>query len=327
MSGYAVNLGDIEGAARRIEPWIHCTPLLRCRSIDAQAGLEIFLKCENLQKVGAFKIRGATNAVLQLDEAQARRGVVTHSSGNHAQALALAARNRGIPAHIVMPTNAPSVKRLAAEGYGATIHECEPTLAARERRAQEVMESTGATMVPPYDHPWVIAGQGTMGLEILAQIDAVDAIVAPVGGGGMTSGIALALHERAPEIAVIAAEPSGADDAARSKAAGRWLPQEHPRTIADGLRTSLGRLTWPIVRDLVERVLTVDDRSILGAMRLLFERAKLVVEPSGAVALAAVLSDEFRELSIERGIRRVAVVLSGGNVDLSALFGAMSAHD
>lgn len=312
MTGYAADLEAIRDAARRIAPFVHRTPVSRCASIDACAERSVLLKCENLQKVGAFKIRGATNAVLRLDEAAAARGVVTHSSGNHAQALALAARQRGIPAHVVMPTNAPAVKRAATEGYGATVHPCEPTLAAREAGARRVMEETGATLVPPYDHPDVIAGQGTVGLELLEQVDGLDAVVVPVGGGGLLAGTTLALRALAPRVRIFAAEPAGADDAARSKAAGELLPQTAPDTIADGLRTSLGEHTWPVLRDLVDEVITVSDAEIVGALRALFERAKLVVEPSGAVSLAAVLSDRFRGLP---GMERVAVVLSGGNVD------------
>lgn len=317
MGDYAVDLRDIRAAGERIASHIHRTPLWTCAHLDRLSGRTLLLKCENLQKGGAFKARGATNAVWSLDEASAARGVVTHSSGNHAQALARAARSRGIVAHVVMPTNAPRVKREATEAYGAHVHPCEPTLEARERGAADIVASTGATLVPPYDHPWVIAGQGTVALEILGQSGGVDAIVAPVGGGGLVSGIALACREQAPGVDIVAAEPAGADDAARSRRAGERLPQLHPETIADGLRTSLGELTWPVVRDLVKDIVTVDDRAIVGAMRLLFERAKLVVEPSGAVALAAVLDPAFDP---DRRYQTVAIVLSGGNVSLDRFF-------
>ncbi len=311
----APNLDSVRAAARRLEGVVHRTPVVTCRALDERAGRQLFLKCENLQKVGAFKFRGASNAILRLPPEVARRGVVTHSSGNHAQALALAARSRGIAAHIVMPTTAPRVKRRAVEGYGAEVYPCEPTLEARERTAAEVLERTGGTLVPPYDHPDVISGQGTLGLELLEQVADLDAIVAPVGGGGLVGGVALAAGA-APGTRVFAAEPAGADDAARSKAAGRRILQTAPDTVADGLLTSLGELTWPILRDAVEEVITVTDDEIVDAMRWIWERAKLVVEPSGAVAVAAVLSERFRGIP---GLERVAVVLSGGNVDLDRL--------
>ena len=314
MERHPVTLDDVRQAQARIADHVHRTPVMTCGAIDACAERSIFLKCENLQRVGAFKIRGATNAVLRLDDATAARGVVTHSSGNHAQALALAARTRGIPCHVVMPTNAPAVKRIATEGYGATIHPCEPTLAAREAGARKVMDETGATLIPPFDHADVIAGQGTIALELLEQVPDLDAVVVPVGGGGLMAGVTLALREAAPQVKVFAAEPAGADDAWRSKSSGTWQPMENPDTIADGLRTSLGELTWPVLRDHVDAVLRVSEAEIVGAMRALWERAKIVVEPSGAVSLAGVLGDDFRARA---GLRRVAVVLSGGNVDLS----------
>lgn len=311
-----VSLSDIRAAHARIAPQVHRTPVMTSAAIDACAERSVFLKCENLQRVGAFKIRGAMNAVLRLDDAVAARGVVTHSSGNHAQALALAARSRGIACHVVMPTNAPAVKRRATEGYGATIHPCEPTQAAREAGAQRVMDETGATLVPPFDHPDVIAGQGTVALELLEQVDGLDAVIVPVGGGGLMAGVTLALKEAAPHVRVFAAEPAGADDAWRSKRGGERVPMIDPDTIADGLRTSLGELTWPVLRDEVEEVLRVPEDEIVGSLRALFERVKLVVEPSGAVSLAGALGDRFRALD---GIDRVGVVLSGGNVDPARL--------
>ena len=316
MTTYAVSLDDIRAAGHRIAPIVHRTPVLTCTTLDALAGRAIFLKCENLQKVGAFKFRGACNAVAQLDPGTAARGVVTHSSGNHAQALALAARLRGIPAYIVMPRTAPAVKRRAVEGYGGKVFPCEPNLAAREAEAARVLKETNATLIPPYDHPHVIAGQGTIALEILEQTPQLDALIAPVGGGGMIAGLAIAARGLSPGIRVFAAEPAGADDAARSFAAGKLLPQTGPKTIADGLLTSLGQLTWPIIRDHVERIITVPDEAIIAAMRLVWERAKIIIEPSSAVPVAAVLSDEFRSI---KGINRVGIVLSGGNVDLDAL--------
>lgn len=316
MSTYVVNLDDVRAAARRIAGLAHETPVMTCATLDGLAGRALFFKCENFQKVGAFKFRGACNAVRKLADEEATRGVVTHSSGNHAQALALAAKMRGIPAYIVMPSNASPVKRRAVEGYGGRVIECVPTLEARESTAAAVRAETGATLIPPYNHPDVIAGQGTTALELLAQVPDLEAIVAPVGGGGLLAGVTLAGQGIKPALRVFAAEPRGADDAARSKASGRLMPQTGPRTVADGLLTSLGDLTWPILRDRVERVVTVSEEEIISAMRLAWERAKLLIEPSSAVALAAVLSDEFKGLD---GLRRVGVVLSGGNVSLDDL--------
>jgi threonine dehydratase/serine racemase len=316
MTTYAASLEDIRAATLRIAGFAHHTPVITCATIDRLAGRSLFFKCENLQKVGAFKFRGACNAVMKLSDTQAARGVVTHSSGNHAQALALAAKLRGIPAHVVMPSNAMPVKKRAVEGYGGRVIECPPTLEARETTAETVIAQTGATLIPPYNHPDVIAGQGTTALELLEQVADLDAIVAPVGGGGLISGIAIAATSMRPTIRIFAGEPKGADDAARSQAAGVLIAQTAPHTIADGLLTSLGELTWPVIRDQVERVVTVREDEIVVAMRLLWERAKLVVEPSGAVPLAAALSDEFRGLA---GLKRVGVVLSGGNANLDHL--------
>ena len=316
MPDYPVSIDEVRKAAKRIAGKAHRTPVATCATIDQLAGREIFFKCEHLQKVGAFKFRGACNAVAQLSDDVARRGVVTHSSGNHAQALALAAKMRGIPAHIVMPRGSAAVKRQAVEGYGAHVIECEPTLQARETTAAQVQQETGATFIHPYDNAWIIAGQGTAALELLEDVPALDALVVPVGGGGLLSGSCIAARAVSRSTRMFAAEPQGADDAARSFAAGQLIPQTNPRTIADGLRTSLGDLTWPIIRDHVERVITVGEEEIIAAMRLAWERAKLLIEPSAAVALAAVLADEFRTLD---GIHRVGVMLSGGNVDLSAL--------
>jgi threonine dehydratase/serine racemase len=316
MTMYAANLEAVQAAARRLAGWAHRTPVVTCATLDRLAGRELFFKCEHLQKAGAFKFRGACNAVMKLSTEVAARGVATHSSGNHAGALALAARLRGIPAHVVMPSNASPVKRRAVEEYGGRVVECEPTLEARERIAAEVLAETGATLIPPYNHPDVIAGQGTVALELLEQVPGLDAVIAPVGGGGLVSGICVALREAAPSVRMFAGEPAGADDAARSKAAGTLIPQTGPCTIADGLLTSLGDLTWPLIRDHVERVVTVAEDEIIAAMRLAWERAKLLIEPSAAVPLAAVLSDEFRRLD---GLRRVGVVLSGGNVNLDSL--------
>jgi threonine dehydratase/serine racemase len=317
MPTYACTLADVRAAAERIRGIVHRTPVMTSETLDRLSGRRLFFKCENLQKVGAFKYRGATNAVRKLTDAQAARGVVTHSSGNHAQALALAARVRGVPAYIVMPRTAPAVKKAAVEGYGGKVTLCEPNLAAREEAAAKLVAETGATLIPPFDHPDVIAGQGTAVLELLEEVPDLDAVITPVGGGGLLSGCAIAARELKPGIRVFGAEPSGADDAARSKAAGQWQPQTSPDTIADGLLTSTGELTWPVIRDLVDRVFTVTDDEIRAAMRLVWERMKLIVEPSGAVGAAVALSEPFRATA---GARRVGVVFSGGNVSLDKLY-------
>jgi len=312
---YACNLAAIEEARERIREHVHQTPVITCQALDELSGHQLFFKCENLQKVGAFKFRGATNAVLSLTEAQAANGVVTHSSGNHAQAVALAARSRGIAAHIVMPSNAPAIKRAAVEGYGARVIPCEPTLAARASTAAKVISETGASFIHPYNDQRVIAGQGTTAIELLEEVPGLDAVITPVGGGGLISGVSIACRELAPEIKVLGAEPTGADDAARSMEAGELIPQQAPSTIADGLLTSLGDLTWPIIRDHVERIVRVDETAIISAMQLFWQRAKLVIEPSAATALAAVLGDSLDDLPLAR----VGIILSGGNVDLEKL--------
>mgnify|MGYP002623864802 CR=1 FL=1 len=316
MTEYAATLEDIHAAARRIAPYARHTPVMTCQTLDEMAGRQLFSKCEQFHKVGACEFRGACNAGMHLPDEVAARGVVTHSSGNHAQALALAARLREIPAHIVMPTNAPAVKRAAVEGYGARIVNCEPTQANREATAARVVEETGGTLIHPYDNADIIAGQGTVALELLSEIATLDAIITPVGGGGLLSGVCLAGKGTYEELRIFAGEPQGADAAARSLAAGQLVHNETVDTIADGLRTNLGERTWPIIRDHVEKIITVSDEEILSAMRFLAERAKLLVEPSAAVALAAVLSDEFKVLE---GVQQIGIVLSGGNVELPRL--------
>lgn len=318
---HAVSIDDVRAARARIAPWVRRTPMLRSASIDAIAGRSVHFKCEPFQRTGSFKFRGATNAVRALDDASAARGVATHSSGNHAQALALAARERGIPAHIVMPTNAPAVKRAAVEAYGGTVYPCEPTLAAREAGLAEVVGRTGAAAVPPFDHPMVIAGQGTIACEILEDLADLDAIVVPVGGGGMIGGISVATHALSPRTRVIGAEPAGAADAALSKRTGTRQPMSDPRTIADGLRTSLGELTFPLVRDLVDEIVTVEEDEIVAAMRLVWERLKVVIEPSAGVGVAALLRTEMRA---RPGLGHVAVVLCGGNLDVGGLLSPSS---
>ena len=307
-------LRDVQNAAQRIRPYAHCTPVMTCASLNRQVDAQVFMKCENLQKVGAFKFRGACNAIFALPEDQVSRGVVAHSSGNHAQALALAARLRGIPAYIVMPDNAAEVKKAAVAGYGGLITFCEPTLAARETTQDGLIAETRATEVHPYDNEWVIAGQGTAALELLQEVPNLDVIMAPVGGGGLLSGTAIAAHGLSPRMRVIAAEPEGADDAYRSLAAGVIITSTNPHTIADGLLTSLGELTFPIIQQQVEKIVTVSEAGIVSAMKFVWERAKLIIEPSAAVPLAALW-----ERKIDLTGLRIGVILSGGNVDLEKL--------
>lgn len=309
-----ITLQNILSATRRIEPYAHRTPVLTCQSLDLQVGAQVFLKCENLQKVGAFKFRGAINAVFSLSDDQAARGVVAHSSGNHAQALALAARLRGIPAYIVMPSNAPQVKKEAVKCYGGMITLCEPTLEARANTQAEIISRTGATEIHPYNNERVIAGAGTAALELLKDVHNLDVILAPVGGGGLLSGTAIAATEYRPGIRVIAAEPEMADDAFRSLQAGHIVPSVNPQTIADGLLTSLGTLTFPIIQQRVERIVTVSEAGIIAAMRFVWERAKIIIEPSAATPIGLLL-----ERKIDLSGKRVGVILSGGNVDLERL--------
>lgn len=307
-------IDEILAARDRIAPHVHVTPVETCATLDRLAGCRVVLKCENLQKGGAFKARGATNAVFALDRRSAERGVCTHSSGNHAGALARAAALRGIPAHIVMPSTAPRVKVAAVEGYGGRITFCEPTLTAREATLERVVEATGATFVHPYDEPLVLAGQGTCALELVEQAPEVEVVMAPVGGGGLASGCAVALAACAPDARLVGAEPAAADDARRSLELGRIVPSEDPRTVADGLRTALSPLTFAVLSGHGVEILTATEEGIVAATRLLWERAKLVVEPSGAVPLAVLLAHRERFAG-----RTVGLVLSGGNVDLDRL--------
>jgi threonine dehydratase len=309
-----VTFHDIQQAAQRIQPYIHRTPVLTNESLNTKVGARVFLKCENMQKVGAFKFRGACNAVFSLSEKQAERGVCTHSSGNHAQALALAASIRGIPAYIVMPENAPSVKKNAVTGYGGQITFCAPTLEAREATLKRIYEKTGANVVHPYNDERVIAGQGTAALELLEDVPDLDVILAPVGGGGLLSGTSIAATEIKKEIRVIAGEPEMADDAYRSLQSGEIVPSVKPKTIADGLLTSLGTLTFPIIQERVEQILTVSEQGIIDAMKFIWERAKILIEPSAAVAVAVLW-----ERKIDLAGLKVGVILSGGNVDLEKL--------
>lgn len=312
---YATNLQEIKKAAQSLEGRIHKTPILSSHLIDEIAGTSLFFKCEQFQKIGAFKIRGATYAIDCLDPQKKANGIVTHSSGNHAQAIALAARNAGINAHIVMPTNSPSVKKTAVIGYGATVYDCEPTLAARESTANALVNSLNATLIPPYNHKDVITGQGTVGLELFEQVQDLDTVLVPIGGGGLCSGVSIALRSLNPALRIYGVEPIGADDALRSWHLGQLVPQENPKTIADGLRTSMGTLTWPIIRDHLDGILTVSETGIIDAMKLIWSRMKTVVEPSGAVPLAAVLEHP----SLFQSARKVGLVVTGGNVDLDQL--------
>lgn len=313
MTDYAISLSDVVAARERIA--LPSTPVMTSHALDTIAGRQLFFKCESFQKTGSFKARGALNAVRALSETDAARGVVTHSSGNHAQALAWAASTRGIPCYVVMPTNAPASKRAAVLGYGGQITDCEPNLAARLDGCAKVRAATGATLVPPFDHPLVMAGQGTIALELLEQVPRLTHVIVPVGGGGLIAGITLALGERAPDAVVIGAEPLNADDAARSKTSGERVQEQVPDTIADGLRTTLGELTWPVVRDRVPRIVTASEAEIAAAMRLIFERLKVVIEPSAGVSAAVAL----RAAELAPKDARIGVVLCGGNVDLDHL--------
>lgn len=309
-----LSLNELRAAGARIAGLARRTDVLTSRRLDDWLGCRAHLKCENFQRTGAFKFRGACNAVLSLDEERAARGVVTHSSGNHGAALAEAARLRGIPAWVVMPSNAPPVKRSAVESYGATVVECRPTLNDRETTAAQVIEQTGATLIHPYDDLRIIAGQSTAALELHEQVPQLDAVLCPVGGGGLAAGTVLATKSVAPECRVILGEPAAADDAFLSLSAGRIVPADNPDTIADGLKTSLGALTFPILQSGVEQILTVSEAEIVEALRFVWTRLKIVIEPSSAVPVAAVRKapDTFRG-------QRVGIILSGGNVDLDQL--------
>jgi threonine dehydratase len=305
---------DIYEAADRIKPYLHRTPILTCKAIDAISGAEIYFKCENFQKAGAFKARGATNAVFSLKENELIHGVATHSSGNHAAALSMAAKNRGIEAHIVMPVNSSRVKIAAVESYGGRITFCEPTLAAREETLASVLHDAGAFEIHPYDNARIIAGQATAALELIEDAPKLDIIMAPVGGGGLLSGTALATTYFSPGTRVIAGEPLGANDAYESFHQKKFVPSINPVTIADGLRTSLGTITFPIILSLVSDIFLAEETEIIEAMRLVWERMKIIIEPSSAVPLAALLKNR----RLFQG-QKVGIIISGGNVDLSSL--------
>jgi threonine dehydratase len=305
---------DILSAATRIRRYVHRTPVLTSENLNSRCGAELYFKCENFQKAGAFKSRGASNAVFSLDDATAARGVATHSSGNHAAALARAAGLRGIKAHIVMPSNSSKVKIAAVKNYGGIITFCEPTLASREDTLQQVVAATGAAEIHPYNDIRIIAGQATAALELIEDHPEMDLIVAPVGGGGLLSGTALAAHFFSNSTKVIAAEPEQADDAFQSFRKKTFVPSVNPDTIADGLRTSLGSITFPIILNYVEEIVTVSEAAIVNAMKLVWERMKIIIEPSSAVPLAAIL-----EGKIAVDGKRVGIIISGGNVDLDHL--------
>ena len=306
-----VNFDDVRAAAERIEGIVARTPVLSSPALDSLAGRRLFFKCENLQHVGAFKFRGASNAVALLGE-EAERGICTHSSGNHAQAVALAAKQRGVPAYIVMPESAPQVKVEGVRSHGAEITFCEATLEARETTAAAVMERTGATFVHPFDDPRVVAGQGTAALELINEVGPLDAIIAPIGGGGLLSGTSITTRALLPQTRIFGAEPEGADDAARSLAAGKLIPQTGPNTICDGLLTSLSDLTYGILSEHLEDIITVSDDEVIEAMKLIRNHLDILVEPSSATVLAAVLKPEFKAL---RNINSLGLIISGGNVD------------
>lgn len=310
-----ITFRDITDAHSRIKGAINRTPVMTSRTLDGICGARVFLKCENFQRVGAFKIRGAVSAVSTLSDEQKKRGVITHSSGNHAQALALAARLSSVAAVVVMPEGAPGVKVRATRGYGAEVVFCENTLASRIETTDGLISRFGYTLVHPYDNDAVIAGAGTAALELWEQTGGVDILVCPVGGGGLVSGSAVAVKGKDERTAVFAAEPEGADDAYRSLAAGRLVKDLVPDTIADGLRTTLCERTFEIIRCRVDAIRTVSDSEIVGAMRFAWERMKLVVEPSGAVSLAGILADKIPVKG-----KRVGVIISGGNVDLDDYF-------
>lgn len=305
---------EIQAALERISPFIHRTPVMTSTTINTMLGGEIFFKCENFQKIGAFKIRGALNVLLQMDPADLKQGVCTHSSGNHAQAVALGAQMLGIPAIIVMPSNAPAVKQAAVKGYGAEIRLCEPTLAARESTVQEVIAETGARFIHPYDDYGIITGQATCALELLEEVPNLDLVMAPVGGGGLLAGTALSVHYFHPDAKVIGGEPRGADDAYRSFQDKTLHPSESPNTIADGLLTSLGKKNFPILLDHVSEILLASEDQIRDAMRLIWERMKIIIEPSCAVPLAALIENNYDVKG-----KRVGIIITGGNVDLGKL--------
>lgn len=314
-----VGFPDVEAAFERVKDLVVKTPVMTSTTIDAMTGSKVFFKCENFQRVGAFKFRGALNAVSLLSDEEKERGVITHSSGNHAQALALASSKQNVKCTVVMPSSSPAVKMEATKGYGAEVVVCEPTLASRESTAAALIEEHGYTLVHAYNNPNIIAGAGTAAYELIKEVGSIDAMFAPVGGGGLLSGTSIATKGLLPQAKVIAGEPKGADDAYRSFTTGKIHPSVNPNTIADGLLTSLSELTFSLIRKHVDRIVTVSDEEIVDAMRLLWERMKIVVEPSGAVSLAALM-----QIRDQLGGQRIGVILSGGNIDLERFFSQYS---
>ena len=316
MGKYAASIDDVRAAAGRIEGVGHRTPILTSKTLDRLAGRKLFFKCENFQKIGAFKFRGGWNAISMLSDKDAEKGVCTHSSGNHAQAVAYSAQKKGIPAYIVMPNNSPNVKLEAVKGYGANVTLCEPTLEARRTTLEEIAEKTGAAVIHPFNNPNVIAGQGTAALELIEDVSELDAVIAPIGGGGLMSGTCITTRNLLPKAKLFGAEPKGADDAYRSLKEGKMLPQENPNTICDGLLTSMGENTWNILKDHLDAIYTVSDDEVIKAMKLIWERMKIIIEPSCATPVAVVMSPEFKQLE---GIEKIGIILTGGNIDLSKL--------
>src|SRR6056297_3921698 len=311
---YIPSFEDVKKASARIKPYAKRTPVLTSRTLNEISGGKIFFKCENFQRAGAFKFRGACNSVFALDENKASQGVATHSSGNHGQALALAARMRGIPAYVVMPENSPKVKLNAVEGYGARVIRCESNQKAREETLQKVLSETGAHFIHPYDNKTVIAGQGTCACELLMEYPGLDIIMAPVGGGGLMSGTSITARELMPKMLVIGTEPEQADDASQSLKTGKLQKFDTANTIADGLRTTLSERTFTIIKENVDDILTVSDDSIIRAMRTIWERMNIIIEASCSVPVAALLE---KKIDITR--KKVGVILTGGNVDLDRL--------
>jgi threonine dehydratase len=310
----SLNLETVRAAHQRIRSYIHRTPVLTNSWLNDACRASLFFKCENFQKIGAFKARGATNAVFALDDEIARRGVATHSSGNHGAAVARAAKLRGVPSHIVMPSNSAKVKIRSVQGYGADVIFCEPTEESRELKCAEVINRTGATLIHSFENEHVIAGQGTAAMEFLEDVPELDVIMCPVGGGGLLSGTAIAAKSMRPQITVVAVEPENADDAAQSFHAGRRLVTEKNFTIADGLRTNIGEPNFAIIQQYVDDIVTVSEEAIVFAMRTIWETMKIVIEPSAAVPYAAIQGSK-----IDLGSKRVGIILTGGNIDLDAL--------
>ncbi|WP_422355116.1 pyridoxal-phosphate dependent enzyme [Roseivirga pacifica] len=311
---FPLTLADIQSAHQRISPFIHRTPVMTSELVSEIAGCELFFKCENFQKIGAFKARGGLNAVLSLPEEQRQSGVVTHSSGNHAQAIAMAAKMAGVPAYIVMPETAPEIKKKGVASYGAQITFCKPTQQSREETAANIQQETGATFISPYNDYDVIAGQATASLELYDEVENLDALITPVGGGGLTAGAALVTHYFSPKTKLYAGEPDGAKDTYVSLQNGTLTPVENPSSIADGLLATMGDKNFDIIKEVIEAVFLVTDPKIVGAMRMIWERMKIIIEPSAAVPVAAILDNK----ATFEG-KRVGVILSGGNVDLAKL--------